>query len=429
MRTIKFLIISLLLIVFFGSFIVEAAPSDLVYTIDVEGEVNSGLARFIEKSIDRAETDGAEAIILQITTFGGLVDSAVAIRDILIDTSVMTVAYVKDRAWSAGALITLACDKIYMSPGSSMGAAETRPNEEKYISAFRKEFKTTAEKQGRNSDIAAAMVDSDIAIDGVIEKGKLLTLTASEATELGMADLIVTSQHNLLADLGFEDGIIRKLEPTLIDRFARYVTNPYVGSILITVGFVALVVEAITLGWGVAGTIGILSLATFFSGNLLVGNTNWGLILLFVAGMILLALELFVVPGFGVTGLGGIILVIASLFLTFNDPTIGLYAVSFSLISSIIITIILFRFFGKSKTWNRIALTITQSKENGYLAAKTRSDLLGLEGEALTTLRPTGTALIAGERIDVLSESSYIEKGNKIKVVKIEGVKVIVREI
>lgn len=424
----KYVIYSLL-IMLIGGLIVIAAPSDLIYQIDVSGEINPGLARYVEKSIQTAEEAGAEVVILQITTFGGLVDSATQIRDILLNTPITTVAYVKDRAWSAGALITLACDKIYMASGSSFGAAETRPNDEKYISAFRKEFKTTAEKQGRNPDIAAAMVDADIEISGVTAKGKLVTLTAKEAVNFQMADRVVSSQENILEDLQLANGVIHRLEPSLIDNFARFVTNPVVGSILITVGFIGFLIEIFTLGWGIGGTVSILSLAAFFSGNLLVGNTSWGLILLFIAGMILLALEFFVVPGFGITGLGGIILVVASLFLTFNNPVAGMYAVSFALVISVVATIILFRYFGKSKLWNRIALNTTQDKESGYLAPNSRIDFLDQEGVTISILRPAGTALINGERVDVITEGSYIDKGIKIKVVKIEGNKVIVREI
>ncbi|AZR73163.1 peptidase S14 [Anoxybacter fermentans] len=423
------LIIILLIFLFSVTPILKGAPSDLIYLVKVEGDIDPGLTRFIEKSIKNAERDGAKAIIFQISTFGGLVKSATEIRDLIIDAPLLTVALVKDRAWSAGALITLACDRIYMTPGSSIGAAETRPKEEKYISAFRKEFKATAERKGRNPDIAAAMVDADIEIEGVIERGKLLTLTATEAVELGMADKRLNTVEEILPEIEAEGGVVKVIEPSLSDQFARIITNSYISSLLIIIGFIGLVVEAVTLGWGVGGTIGILSLALFFSGNLLVGNTNWGLILLFLAGMILLGLEFFVVPGFGITGLTGIVLVVASLFLTFENAVLGVYAISIALILALITFVFLIRYFGNTRIWNKIALNAAQTKEDGYLVPGQRKTLIDKEGEALTPLHPAGTALIDGERVDVISQSSYIPKGSRIKVIKVEGTKVIVREI
>lgn len=422
-------VIFILLILLLLPTMLFAAPSDLVYVVKVEGEIEPGLAMFIEKTLKDAENAGAKAVVLEINTFGGLVDSAVKIRDLLLDSPVLTAALVKDRAWSAGALITLACDKIYMTPESSMGAAETRPKEEKYISAFRKEFKATAEKQGRNPDLAAAMVDADIEIPAVIEKGKLLTLTAAEAVQLQMADKQVNSYKDVVADLGAADGVVELIQPGLADRFARFVTHPYVSALLISIGFIGIVVEAMTLGWGIGGTVGILALSVFFSGNLLVGNTSWGLILLFIAGMILLAIELFVIPGFGVTGVAGIALALTSLFLTFENPTLGMYAISFALILAIATLIVMFRFFGQSKAWSKIALQTTQTKENGYLAPTIRMDLIGAEGEAYTVLRPAGTALFGGERVDVVTDGEFILKGSKIKVIKVEGTRVVVREV
>ena len=426
----KIILPLLLFCIFFtGASVARSAPSDLIYVIKVEGEIDSGLARFIEKGLTKAEHDRADAVVLEINTFGGYVDSAVAIRDALLDTPVVTVAFVKDRAWSAGALIAIACDKIFMTPESSMGAAETRPNEEKYISAFRKEFKATAEKQGRNPDIAAAMVDSDIEIEGVNPRGKLVTLTAAEAKKYGMADQVVNTFTEVAASLGAKDGSIKYFEPNLTDRLARFIVNPYVSAILITLGFIGIIVEVATLGWGIAGTIGILSLALFFSGNLLVGNTNWGLILLFVAGAVLLALEIFLIPGFGVTGILGLILTMASLFLTFENPVLGMYAIAFAIVLALITIVILGKYFSRSKLWQRVSLKTEQSKEHGYVAPVSRYELLGAEGQALSILRPAGTGLFAGERIDVISEGGYIEPGAKIKVIKVEGNKVIVREI
>ncbi len=429
MKKLKLVFAFLLVMVVLITPIVSAVPSDIVFVVKIEGEINAGLYKIIEKNINRAEKEGVSAIIFQINTYGGYVDPAIEIRDMIIDTPVLTTAFINDRAWSAGSLIALACDKIYMTPESSMGAAETRPYEEKYVSALRKEFKATAESQQRNPEVAAAMVDRDIEIEGVSKKGKLLTLTAEEAIKLNMADQKVHTLREIMPLIGATGGVIKEIEPSLKDSFARFVTNPYVSALLLTIGLIGLIVEALIPGWGIGGTIGILALTGFFSGNLVVGNTSWGLILLFLAGMVLLGLEFFVVPGFGVTGVGGILLVISSLFFTFEDPIVGIYGVAGSFLIALLVFVILLRKFGNSKMWNRIALNTTQTKESGYMATDTDSELLDQEGEALTILRPAGTAIINGERVDVVSEGGYISQGKRIKIVKIEGRKVIVREL
>ena len=429
MKKLSLIILSLLIC--FGIFVpqTKAAPSDRVYVVDVEGKIDKGLTRFIEKSIDTAENHGARAIIFNINTFGGLVDSGVNIRDLIVNTNIETIALVNDRAWSAGALVALACDKLYMAPGSSMGAAETRPNEEKYISAFAKEFKATAEIQNRNPDIAAAMVDADIVIEGITEKGKLVTLTANEAVELEMADGKLAGISQIASRIGASDGVIKKLNPALADKFIRYITDPVIGGILIIIGFVGLLVEGVVPGWGVPGSIGVLAFASFYGGNLLVGNTSWGIILLFVAAIILLGLEIFVVPGFGITGISGFILLAASILLTFDNLAVGLYALSLAIILGTAAVVILLRMLGSNKNWNKIALTTSQNKEEGYMAPGQKKELLDHEGETITPLRPSGIARINGERVNVVSRGDYIPKGRRIKVIKIEGTRAVVREI
>ncbi len=402
---------------------------DLVYHIPVKTDIDPSSASFVKKGIEEAETDGADLIIIEISSFGGLVDSAIAIKDNIISTNIPIITYVSERAWSAGALIALAGDELVMKEGSSIGAAETRPKEEKYISALRKEFSATAELRGRNPKLAEAMVDEDIEIEGIIAKNKLLTLTASEAITNNMSNSTVINLDDLIATYNLENSGIIKLKRSMKEIFADLVTTPMFSTILLTIGFVALISEAIIPGWGVGGTVGLLSLGTFFSGHIINGYAHWGLIVLFIVGIILLALELFVVPGFGITGIGGIIAIFASLYFFFPNPSIAFGVLATVLVFSIVTLIILIKFFGVSKMWKNISLGESQSNESGYTSHSNQKDLLNKMGTALTHLRPAGTAEIEGQRIDVITAGDYIDKGQKVKIIKVEGSRVVVKKI
>ncbi len=424
------LIIALILVVSFVIIVpAQAEPVDLVYQIPIQGKVNPGMLSLVEKGIKEAETAEADAIVFRIDTYGGLVDSGIKIRDEILATEIPTITYVSNRAWSAGALIALAGKDLVMVPGSSMGAAETRPKEEKYISALRKEFKATAEIRDKNPNLAAAMVDADIEIPDMIAKDKLLTLTAHEALELEMTDLIATDFKQLLVELDLEEAKLIQIEATTAERLARWATNPQVGVVLLTLGFLGLVFEALAPGWGVGGTVGLLSLGTFFSSYIINGVASWGLMVLFIIGFFLLALEIFVVPGFGITGIGGLIAILISIFFLFPTPSIALNVLAAVLILSIIGTIIMIKIFGTSRLWEKISLNERQTKGAGYIASQERRQFLNKEGKSITPLRPAGIIELEGRRIDALSEGGFISKDQPVQVVKVEGRKIIVKAI
>jgi len=428
----KFIKTRLFLLVIIACLYIPTATvfaADTVYKLPVKGKIDPGLVNLIDKGITEAENMGVRTVILEIDTYGGLVDSAVKIRDSILQTDLETVTFVSGRAWSAGALIALAGEKLFMVEGGSIGAAETRPKEEKYISALRKEFKATAETRDRNPEIAAAMVDSDIVIEGLSKKGKLLTLTAKEAKENNITDFLVADFSALLVELGISDSEILTRELTSTEKLARFVTRPTVSAILLTIGFVALIFEALAPGFGVGGTIGILTLSLFFSGYIINGLASWGLVVLFLAGIILILLEIFVVPGFGITGIGGLIAVLGSLYFTFPTPQIALSILAAVMVLSILSAIILIKVFGGSRFWKNISLGESQTTDSGYIAHIDKSDLPGTRGKTLTPLRPAGIVLINGERIDVVSEGGYIDKDKAIEIVSVSGSRVVVREI
>ncbi|OCL26030.1 peptidase S14 [Orenia metallireducens] len=407
----------------------DARPSDLVYQIPIQGTVNPGMLKLVQKGIREAEEVGADAIIFKVDTYGGLVDSGIKIKDAIFATKIPTVTYVANRAWSAGALIALSGEKLVMLSGSSMGAAETRPNEEKYISALRKEFKAIAERRGKNPDLAAAMVDDDIEVKGIIAKDKLLTLTASEALENKMADLVVDDFKGLLKELNLSEAKVIEVEATTAEKLARVVTNPNISILLLTIGFMALVFEALAPGFGVGGTVGLVSLGLFFSGYIINGVADWGLVILFLIGIVLMALEIFVVPGFGVTGIGGLVAIFASLYFLFPTPDIALMVLATVFILSVIGTVILVRIFGASKLWHKISLEEIQTKDLGYIAAPKGIALLGQVGYALTPLRPAGIIEVDRNRLDVVSEGGFIAKGEQVEIIKVEGSRIVVKAV
>lgn len=405
-----------------------ADSTALVYKLPVTGQIDNGLYKLVERGITEAEINGADLIVVEIDTYGGYIDPAIKIKDLIFKTEVPIVTFVTGRAWSAGALIALAGQELAMTPGSSMGAAETRPNEEKYISALRKEFKATAESRGKNPDIAAAMVDADIEIEDVIAKEKLLTLTATESIDNNMADYKVINEMELYQKLEVQPGRIIKIKMTLPEKAARIITRPTVTTMLLTVGIIALLAEAVIVGFGVAGTVGMISLGLVFSSYIYYGIASWGLAVLFVVGLILLALEFFVVPGFGVVGIGGIIAIFGSLYFLFPTPEVAILALATVLILSIAGFIVLVKLFGGSRMWQRISLRESQTIDSGYLAQSDKKELTGKTGITITPLRPAGIAEIEGERVDVVSEGGFIDRGEGIIINKIAGNRIIVKK-
>ena len=419
----KIFLVLILIILF--SFSVNA--QDIVYQIPIQGNIDQAMFSFFNRSFEEAVQNGADKIVINIDTYGGYIDPAIRIKDIIINSDVDTITYVSNRAWSAGALIALAGEELVMKEGSSIGAAETRPNEEKYISALRNEFKATAEVRSRNAKIAEAMVDVDVAIEGLIEEGKLLTLTAGEANNNNISDVLVNSDEEFYSYLGVSKETVNIIEPQTIDRFVQIVTNPYISTFLLIIGFSALIFELLVPGFGVGGTVGLISLGLFFSGYVINGVANWGIIVLFLVGLLLIILEAFVVPGFGITGIGGMISIFVSLYFLFPTPQIAINIMATTLLATVALTFIIGKYFGSSKAWSRISLGTSQTSDIGYVASDDKKDIINKTGIAKTPLRPAGIAEINNNRVDVVSEGGFIDKGEKIIVIDVKGSKILVK--
>jgi len=419
----KILLVIIIILLF--SFTLNA--QDIVYQIPIKGNIDQAMFSFFERSFNEAVENNAELIIINIDTYGGFVDPAIRIKDLILESKVETITYVSNRAWSAGALIALAGDRMVMKEGTSIGAAETRPREEKYISALRKEFKATAEARDKNPDVAAAMVDVDIEIEGVIEKGKLLTLTASEAKNNNIANEVVNSDEGFYNYLGLSPNEITLLTPQAAEQFAAFVTNPYISAILLIIGFSALIFEILVPGFGVGGTVGLISLGLFFSGYIINGIASWGIIVLFLVGLLLILLEVFVVPGFGITGIGGMISIFVSLYFLFPSPQIAINIIASTLIATVVLTYFIGKYFGSSRMWSRISLGISQTKDIGYIASIGDEEITNKTGVTITPLRPAGKVDIDGNRVDVVSEGGFIDKDEKVIVIDVKGSKVLVK--
>jgi len=448
-----------------------------VYVIPVKGVIDLGLAGFIQRIAEDAKAAKARAVIFEIDTFGGRVDAAIQISKSIGELSpIPVVAYVTDRAWSAGALIALACQNIIMAPGSSIGSAEPRvggmrqePTDEKTVSALRAEFKALAEKNNHPQNLAQAMVDKDIElkkvrirdktyilttdeieekkaqfraheikiVGTVIKKDKLLNLTAGEAEELKLVSAVLPDRTTLLDYFELSDYKIVESSPNWSEVLVRFLTHPVISSILLTLGFLGMIFELRMPGFGVSGVIGLICLVLFFWGHYLVGLANWVEIALFCLGVVLLLLEILVIPGFGLAGISGIILIVASIFLglikhPFQIPKnelIGAFNVTaYAIIATFLVILLSFKFIPQTAIWKRFVLTGSEMKEQGFRVSALEG-YLGKEGKALTILRPAGRALFGEEILDVVTEGDFIEKDRAIKVIKVEGNRIVVAEV
>ena len=409
----------------------------------IEGDIDLGLAPYISRVIANAEEDEAAAIILKINTFGGRVDAATQIKDAIMGTDRLTIAFINNRAISAGALIAISCNKIVMVKGSSIGAATVVDQTgdkvgEKYQSYMRSEMRSTAERNGRRVDIAEGMVDERIVVPGLVDSTQLITLTSEEAYKYQIADTLLNNIDEVFTYFNLEGSETIVQKSNWAEDVVRFLNNPIISSILIMIGFFGLLAEIKSPGWGLPGTAGLVALALFFGSAYILQLASVIEILLFIIGLGLILLEVFVIPGFGVAGISGIILVIASLFLSLvgEDPFLDMQAVSMAIIQlsvalllSLVFIFVLAKYLPKSNIFKKFILSEEEKSVAGYTSRKDAKELLGAKGVSLTTLRPAGTAEINGKRVDVVTDSEYIERGKEIEVVEVQGMRIVVREI
>ena len=421
---------------------VPAQNRHTVYRVPVTGVIELGLAPYIERSVSEAAAAGASAIVLDIDTPGGRVDAAERIADALSDSEVPVYSLVNRRAFSAGALIALSTSRIYMRPGSVIGAATPvdgsgKKAPEKIVSAMRSEMRALAEAQGLDPTVAAAMVDEDVEIEGVVESGKLLTLTTSEAVALDYA-VEIEDLDALLAALGYSGADVVTSKVNWAEQLVRFFSNPIVAPFLLSLGFLGLLAEIKTPSFGMAGAAGVISLSLYFGSHLIVGLAGLEDMLIFGAGVVLLGVEALVIPGFGLFGVAGIAAVAAGLFMSMlgSLPTASEYTSAGMILTTTVLLVLvsawaLIRTLPRTSRLAKSGIFLLQRTDRaiGYESAEVRDDLMDTIGTAITDLRPSGTALFGDERIDVVSESEWITEGTQVRVISAEGYRHIVRAV
>jgi len=417
-----------------------------VYVVAVEGMVDNVLVQHIERAIHEAEAADAAALVFRIDTFGGLVAAADQIRQLILDTPLPTVAFIDRNAASAGALIAYACDRIVMAPGASMGAAtvvegttgEAAPD--KYQSYMRGLMRATAEANGRDPRIAEAMVDPDVAIEGLVPAGKVLTLSAREALELGVADALAASVEEALQVLGYGPHPVVAFEQTGTERVLRVLASPVLQTLFLLMMLGGLYFELQTPGVGVPGLIALAGALLFFAPNYLSGLVEFWEVLLFLVGVGLLLVELLVIPGFGIAGIAGILFMLAGLLAALignvglSFPSVREIGRAIATLTSALILLgvgiaVLGRYLPRTRRFQELVLGTGLSRTQGYTAAATEVQLAGKRGRAVTPLRPAGVVEIEGRRYDVVSSGQFVPAGTPVEVVRVQGSRIEVRPL
>ncbi len=455
------IVLLVILVIFLGAdsaVVDQVVPSDgkaLVYKFDIKDNIMKPVWRVTQKAMDEAVALNADYIIIHLNTYGGAVNIADSIRTKIINCRIPVFVFIDNQAISAGALISIACDSIYMRRGGSIGAAtvvsqsgEVVPD--KYQSFMRSTMRATAETHGkdtlisgndtiikwhRDPKIAEAMVDPQIKVDGISDSGQVLTLTAEEAMKVGYCEGIAENISELLKLAGIDDYKLMSYKPSAVESTVLFLLNPIVRAILIILIVGGIYIEMQTPGIGFPLAVALLAALVFFAPSYLHGLTeNWEIIV-FMAGLVLIALEVFVIPGFGIAGISGILMVIVGLTMSLVDNIVfeyegigawdkvlkAFFLVVFSLFVSFIMSIIISKKLFTTKSF-KLALNNVQNKNNGYIGIDShQKEMIGKAGTAFTVLRPSGRIEIDGEIYDAKAEIGYIEKGVKIKVIRDEA--------
>jgi len=461
------------------------------YVIPIAGDIDPARVVFVRRSIGRAKENRARIVIFDIDTFGGRVDSALQIATLIGSLDpIPTIAHVTGGSqgtgvsWSAGALISFSADRIYMAPGTSIGAAapvqleadgSTLAASEKEVSAVRAQMAALAEKNGYPKIVAIAMVDRDVevvsaSLDGdwmllareeleeakrkaaregrafetgpvVSAKGKLLSLTAGEMLQYGISSGTVSGLDALLAEVADPSVRVVREEESLSDAIVSLIASPAITMILILAALVALYIEITTPGFGVPGTIALICFAVLFAGNFLLGTVESLDLILFVVGVALLLIEVFLIPGFGVVGISGLALISLSLILAMQDflfPRFdwewdilkrnGLVVLG-SVMGATLIMVLLANLVPRLSPFKRLALSSTLSASEGYRVQSDAevSRLIGTKGVAVTALRPSGKADIGDKVLPVVADGEFVDAGTPVEVVEVSGNRIVVR--
>jgi membrane-bound serine protease (ClpP class) len=435
-----------------------------VYVIEIRETIDLGLAPFLDRAISEAEANNVDALILNINTPGGRLDAALQMRQSLLAADVRTVAFINREAFSAGALIAIAAHEIYMTPGAVIGAATPvlgtgETADEKTVSAVRSTFRSTAETRGRDPNVAAAMVDPRIEIDGLVSDQELLTLTSTEATEWGYNDGTVSNLNEVVETLGLAGAQVQEIEQSWAETLVRFLTNPIIASLLFSMGSLLIVVDILSGELSPLSVVGIGSLALFFWGHFLAGLAGMEGVLLVLLGLALIAIEIFIIPGFGIFGVLGLAALMGGLFMslvgreivTQDDLRRAALTVAGTTVIILVGIVLIFiflptvgRFRGlvltarlgedepqpeprRMRRWLRRSEPEPEPERPRLLRPDPPPSLVGARGTALSDLRPGGFARINGQRVDVVTQGDYIRAGDRVEVIADDRYRRVVR--
>lgn len=447
----------ILFLIFGGIFFAAQAVErqNVVYKVDIKDEIGPEVWRLVRKSFDRAEEENAKYILIHMNTYGGMVVYADSLRSLILNSKKPVWVFIDNNAASAGALIAIACDRIYMREGANIGAATVvnqsgKAMPDKYQSYMRSMIRATAQAQGRDTivrgrdtvyrwkrdpHIAEAMVDESIYIKGVSDSGKIVTFTPAEAMQHGFCDGIAGSVEDVLAREQVSNYVIESYTPSAMDRVIGFLINPIVQGLLIMLIVGGIYFELQTPGVGFPLIAALTGCLLYFAPLYLEGLAGYWEIIVFIIGVVLLLLEIFVIPGFGITGISGIILIVAALvfagidqvsFEFAGDFVQALVRSLFLVVSSAVIALFLSMWLGAkflgSKRW-AFALHAEQRPEEGYVGVDMQGrQEIGKTGCTVTDLRPAGKVEIGTELFDAVSLlGDYIEKGSEVVVKKYQS--------
>jgi membrane-bound serine protease (ClpP class) len=427
----------------------EVKPEKLkVFVFDIKEMIAPPVWHKAKKAFQQAEALSADMIIIHMNTYGGVLETADSLRTRILNAPYPIHVFIDNNAASAGALISIACDSIYMSPGANIGAAtvvdqEGKPLPDKYQSYMRSMMRSTAEAQGRDPMIAQAMVDPRMAIPGITDTGQVLTFTSTEAIKYGFCEGEAKDINDVLGFLNAENYEVIKHEVKPIDKIIAFLVSPVVSALLIMIIIGGIYFELQTPGIGFPLAAAVTAALLYFAPLYLEGLAAHWEILIFIVGVVLLAIELFAIPGFGVLGVSGIILMVAGLALSmvgnigfhfpegaFKALVSSIFLVIIASFLSLVISFYLGRKILTTTIFGHLALDTVQEKTNGYTSADIHyMNMAGKKGKALTILRPAGKVIIEDEVYDATAITGYIEKDEAVEVVKYETSQLFVRKI
>lgn len=454
-----------LIVFLFASLVVFAQETQkkLVYKLNIKSEISPATRRQVSQAFEAVDSLKADVLIIHMNTYGGTVVDADSIRTRILQSKIPVYVFIDNNAASAGALISIACEGIYMRPGGSIGAA-TVVNQtgaampDKYQSYMRSTMRATAEAHGkdtivtaandtiykwfRDPKIAEAMVDQSIFVEGVSDTGKVLTFTPMEAMEHGFCEGTAETVKEVLHQVGIDDYDLVEYEPSWIEKIIGFLVNPMISGLLIMAIVGGIYFEMQSPGIGFALLIAIIAAVLYFAPLYLEGMAaNWEIVL-FIVGVILVVLEIFVIPGFGVAGISGVAFMFTGLVLSLIDNVdFNFEGVEITGVGMAVSTVVL-GFFGgfvlslylgnrlftaESGPFKNMALRTVQKVDEGFVSVETR--LLALKGRtgiSQTVLRPGGKIIIDGEVFDAVAEIGFIEKDVQVVVTRIESVQLFV---